>query len=216
MFKSRAAILASVLIAGAWNIPAQAGIVYDNGGPNIENGYGIYDTNAAADDFTLGSDTSITGVGFYFQNFFGITGWNQDISYNLYADDGGLLGILLASGTGQNVVATDSGLPWCCGGNAYLVTFNLQSAFAATANTTYWLELTGATGPAGDAYWVTADANATNSGLTGGFPAETEFAFYLTDDELSAVPEPSTLGIVGLGVLALPLLRRFRKSASSN
>lgn len=211
MLKSRAAILASVLIVGALNVPAQAGIVYDNGGPNTENGYGIYGANSTADDFTLDSAASITGVGFYFQNFQGITDWNQDINYNLYADDSGLLGILLASGAGQNVVATDSGSPWCCGGNAYLVTFNLQSAFAAAAGTTYWLELTGASGPAGDAYWVTTDANSTNSGVVGGSPTGYEFAFYLTNDELSAVPEPSTLGIVGLSVLALPMIRRFRK-----
>lgn len=223
MLKNCAATLASVLIVGALSIPAQAGIIYDNGASNAMNGYSIHTPDSSADDFELSADANITGIGFYFANNDGINGWDQDVDYSFYANDGGLLGVLLASGSAQNLVATDTGVPWCCGlggDNVYLVTFNLQSAFAASAGTTYWLQLSGANSTTAAAYWVTTDPNVTNTGtnpgLTSGISTETEFAFYLTNDELSAVPEPSTLGIVGLGVLVLPALRRFRKSASTN
>jgi hypothetical protein len=127
---------------------------------------------------------------------------------------------LLASGSARNVVATNTGLPWCCGDvenpNAFLVTFNLQTAFTAAAGTTYWLELTN-----GGGFWLSTESNATNSTTHPGQitlgTANRNLAFHLTDDPIigGTVPEPGTLGIAGLGILALPLLRRFRKSASN-
>ena len=155
-------------------------------------------------------------MGFYFQNYNGITGWNLDISYNIRADSSGSLGSILASGVGQNLVAVDSGLPWCCGGgNAYLVTFNLQSPFNATGGTTYWLELTGASGSAPDAWWVTANANSTHTGYSnfgGGYQdVGQQFAFFLTDTPFaSGVPEPSSYALVlgGLSFLGCMAVRR--------
>ena len=106
--------------------PAGAAIVFDNGGPNTSNGWSVLGSNSTADNFSIASNTTIGSVGFYFQNYNGIAGWNQDIQYAFLADSGGSPGSVLASGAGQNVVAVDSGQAWCCGGgNAYLVTFNL-------------------------------------------------------------------------------------------
>lgn len=122
---------------------AQTGIIYDNGGPNIQNGFSVL----SPADFMLASGSSIYWVGFYFQNYSGITGWNQDIMYALFSDNAGVPGTLLASGPGQNLTAVDSDLPWCSGGgNAYLVTFDLVSPFSAQAGVTCWLGLGGATG----------------------------------------------------------------------
>jgi hypothetical protein len=217
MWKSRAAILASVLLIGALNIPLQAAIIYDNGGPNLDSGFAIWETFAAADDFTLEDNTDVVGVGFYFQDMLNLVDWSQDFNYAIYANDGGLLGALLASGSAQDVSAVDSGMPWCCGDettpNAFLITFNLESAFGAAGGTTYWLELRNSLG-----FWITADPNGTNVARYNGSSAESELAFHLTDHAFTAgshVPEPATIGIVGLGVLALPLLRRSRKSASN-
>ena len=96
MFKNCAATLASVLIVGAFSIPAQAGIIYDNGAPNAVNGYSIHNPDLSADDFELDTDTDITGIGFYFANNDGINEWDQDVDYSFYANDGGLPGVLLA------------------------------------------------------------------------------------------------------------------------
>ncbi|MCC6366488.1 MAG: PEP-CTERM sorting domain-containing protein [Bryobacterales bacterium] len=144
-------------------------------------------------------------VVFYFQNFSGITGWNQDITYTFHADNAGAVGSVLATGAGQNVVAVDSGLPWCCGGNAFQVTFDLQSAFNAAAGTTYWLELGGTTGGT-SAFWVTANANGTHTAYSGANgvlgPTPDQMAFALLSSP-TTVPEPGTLMLFGVGAIAL-------------
>jgi hypothetical protein len=214
--------IAVMLIAGL-SMTAGAAPIFTNGLPNTENGYSILGTQATADDFTLTGSAAIQGVAFYFQNYYGITGWNQDIDYAFRADNGGApaAGPALASGSGLNVTAVNSGLPWCCPGqpdgeNAYLVTFDLESPFNATGGTTYWLELSGATGSATSAWWVTAGANSTPAGWTGpvgatSFQTGFQFAFALDDAPFgpSQVPEPATFALIGLGGLALAALRRF-------
>lgn len=202
-----------ILIAGA-----QAGIIYDNGGPNTTNGWYIEGSSFSADDFNLASSAQIYGVGFYFQNYQGITDWNQDIIYAIRADSSGQPGTILATGAGQNLTAVDSGLPWCCGGgNAYLVTFDLVSPFSATGGTTYWLALGGATGFT-SAWWVTANPNSTATGLysfSGGAWNDTgnQLAFYLTDTAhgSAAIPEPGTMALLGLGLAGFAALRRRQR-----
>ena len=164
-----------VLAATIYVSSASAATLFDNGLPNTVNGYSILGSNETRDDFTLLADGNIVHVVFYFQNYTGITGWNQDITYNIWDAQSG--GNLLATGAGANVTPVDSGLPWCCGGgNAWQVDFDLQTGFAASAGTTYWLGLTGATGPATSAWWVTTDLKNGNSSQ-----GNIDFAFLLTD-----------------------------------
>src|SRR5436309_2229793 len=120
MWRTAATIVATVLVAVLSTGVGGAGatVVYNNGLPDTTNGYSIHGSNSTADDFMLTSPAVITSVGFYFQNYQGITGWNGIVDYAIYADSGGAPGLALAYGTAQNVVAVDSGLPWCCGGNA--------------------------------------------------------------------------------------------------
>ncbi|MEQ1948354.1 MAG: PEP-CTERM sorting domain-containing protein [Bryobacteraceae bacterium] len=203
--------------------PAFATTLFDNGAATTVNGYNIYGATSTADDFSIGGGGTIASVGFYFQNYSGIAGWNQDITYRFRADSSGQPGSILASGSGQNLLAVDSGLPWCCGGgNAYLVTFDLTSAFVAAAGTTYWLELTGATGT-DFAWWVTASSNGTSLGfydLGSGYQnSGNQFAFFLSDTPTgSQVPEPSSVVLSSLGLIAVGALRiraRLAKSRKS-
>lgn len=192
---------------------AGAATIYNNGGPDTYNGYSIFSVNEAADDFRFSSAASVTSVGFYFQTYPGINGWDQVVNYNFYSDVSGSPGTLLASGTAQNVAALDSGLPWCCGGNAWLVTFDLQTPFLAAANTNYWLGLTGAGSTIYSAWWVT-------SGYPGnghnGSNINAEFAFYLDGSVTSAVPEPSTWAMMLLGFAGVGLTFRAARSSRPN
>lgn len=191
---------------------AQAGIIYNNGGPNTANGYTIFGSVYVDDDFTLTGNSVVTGVGFYFQNTNGISGWNHDIQYAIRGDSGtNLPGSVIQTGTAQNVTATDSGQPWCCGGgNAFLVTFDLANSFSAAGGVRYWLELTGASGGT-TAYWVSANPNASALGVSNGVNVtDYQFAFYLTDSS-PTVPEAGSFSMLVIGALAVGWgIRRFR------
>jgi hypothetical protein len=186
---------------------ANAGLIYDNGGPDTSNGFSIAGSNEVVDDFILTNAFDINSVGFYFQNFDGITGWNQDITYSVYNDNSGSKGSLISTGAGQNVIAVDSGLAWCCNnGHAWLVTFDLDSSLSLNAGH-YWLGLSGATGT-GPEFWLTT------SGITGyKGPGGGDLAYSLHGDVGSTdVPEPSTLAIFALGLMGLAS-RRFKKQS---
>lgn len=192
-----------------------AGVVYSNGGPINDLNYGglsIWGSHWSADDFLLGSNTTITSVGFYFTDGVGITGWDDSVTYQFRADSGGAPGAILASGFGQNVGAGDSGIPWCCGGNAWRVVFTLQTPFNAVGGTEYWLELTGTYGNMTQAYWVV-----TNYPNTSAYRARTdlfsdnvtELAFDLSGTpQQSGVPEPATLTLCGAALIGLTAMRR--------
>lgn len=211
----------AVILLLSFSLGVAGAPIYSNGLPDTQNGYSILGINATADDFALGTSATIYGVAFYFQNYQGITGWSQDINYAFRADNAGAPagGAALASGSGVNVTAVNSGLPWCCPGdldgeNAYLVTFDLETPFDATGGVTYWLELSGATSTNGYAWWVTAPENGTPRGWTGTVGSTTfdpgyQFAFDLHDAPFgpTQVPEPSTFALIGFGGLALAALR---------
>ncbi|AOW77657.1 hypothetical protein A3Q34_12825 [Colwellia sp. PAMC 20917] len=182
---------------------ANAGLIYDNGGPSTYSAYSI-GSSETADDFILATAYDINSVEFYFQNFNGITGWGQDITYSFYNDNSGSIGSLIATGNGQNVTAVDSGLAWCCGGNAWEVNFDLASTISLNAGH-YWLGLTGASGSS--PWWVTTSAISGYSGKINGSTVANDFAFSLSSQD---VPEPSTLAIFALGMIGLAS-RRFKK-----
>lgn len=219
-----ACAICALAVMGFFGPAAIAAPIFTNGLPDTQNGYSIRGAEATADDFTLAGDAAIYGVAFYFQNYNGITGWNQDINYAFRADNGGTpaAGPALASGTGTNLVAVNSGMPWCCqgqpdGDNAYLVTFDLEAPFNATGGTTYWLELSGATGSASSAWWVTAPDNSTYPGRYGtvgdlSSGAGYQFAFDLYDAPFgpAQIPEPASVAMISAGLFVLAALKRRR------
>ena len=205
-----AAVAALVLIA----LPAQATVIYDNGGPNSVQG------NEATlwlqtEDFTLGANQSITGAGVYFGGIEGIGGWDGSLQYFVFSNAGGQPGAALTGGSGLNATVTDSGVPFGGGGNSYLLAFDFNSPFAASGGTTYWfgIHLSGDYAGQDGIYWTTTDPTTGNGTESLGgtqdnwFNNGQEHAFYLV-----AIPEPSTLASLGLGLAGLAALARRRRS----
>ena len=189
---------------------AHADVVFDNGAPTTMNGYGIGGSGSngsTADDFSIAAGATIHSVGFYFQNYNGVSGWDQQVSYNIFSDAGNQPGAMMAGGSAQNVTAVQSAFNWCCGGKAWLVEFDLASDFVADAGTTYWLQLTGAGGPS--PWWVSADAGNGVVGSSGSwYSTGLNFAFTLSTPSDGTVPEPTSLLLTGGALAALGWARR--------
>lgn len=195
---------------------AHSAVIYNNGGPNSSSGNDATQW-VQAEDFGFGLGATVGGAGVYIAGFGGIGNWDGALDYWIFGDSGGSPGAILTSGAAQNLAVSDSGVAWCCGGNAWLVDFDFASNFAASAGITYWLGIHLSTNfDRDDIYWVTTATNGTTRGneSNGGtfnnwFNNGQEHAYYLKGARVPGeVPAPAALSIVGLGLAALGLARR--------
>ena len=211
---SHAIVVAAATALAA--VPAQATVIYDNGGPNTDDGNEATQW-VQTEDFSFAGGTTVGGAGAYISGRGDISAWDGNFTYYIFASSGGLPGATLQTGN-VSVTPVDTGLP-AFDGNAYLFEFDFLSPFDAAAGMTYYLGIHASTDFNRDEiYWVTTAPNGTAFGeesdggtLNNWFSNFEEHAFYLTDVGM-AVPEPSTWAMMLLGFGAAGFaLRRGRK-----
>lgn len=197
-------------------------VVYDNGaggaaGINDAFSSDVVSGIIGADDFVLVSNTIVTGVewsGVY--AFFNTPPASDSFTIEIYSDSAGAPDSLLSSTVvGASATRTDSGFDEpTFGFDIYEYSASI-TPFSATAGTTYWVSIFNDT-TGDDDSWLWGIINGTgNLHQSNDFGTNWFDAGHQADFRLTAIPEPTGIGLFGLTVICAAGLRRRRNQRTS-
>lgn len=200
----------------------QAAVVFNNGAPSIQsNSSDLEGTSIRAEDFSFASDTTIRSVnwsGVYYSNDTPTA--PDDFTIRIFSENGGLpdpvgeVGLSPFS-IGNAVNRVDSG-DTAFGRTVYDYSANIGPT-TLTAGVTYWISIFNNTSLDTDDNWnwsltssgvIAGSASAFTTNTNNWQGAATEMSFSLSDTQVSAVPVPAAVWLMGSALVGLIGFRR--------
>ncbi len=212
--------VATALLGLLMTVPSYAAVIYDNGGPSVDNGIEIT-CCIGADDFTITTVTTLRAVRFWDAER-GST-YNGSITWSIYVDDpvNNQPGVLLFRGNQTAVTRVDLGTIefQSIGHEEFQNDFSVGSVVLGPGK--YWLGLHNGpltkTSFSDNINWISAADNPTATSKYDVAPFDTggwtdwgeQQAFVLFD--ANPIPEPSMIVLVGVALAGLGFSRRTQR-----
>jgi len=213
--------LAFMAIALGIAAPAGAAIIYDNAPPAVGGSGNESTLWLQAQSFSLATPTTVTGADIYIAGLGDISNWDGSYQFFFFANNLGSPGTQIATGTATTGSVSDTGIAWCCGGDAWIIAATFGAGINLGAGDYFFgIHLAADYTNRDEIYWVVSSIDDGRPGVESfegtqnnwiGNAAGHAYTLYGTPVTETPVPEPSTLGLIGLGLLGLARLAAPRK-----
>jgi len=193
-------IVVTLLVLPAATV--QADVLFQQNPDNLSAYWSYNPGQQMADNFSISAGGSITEVKWW--GHYG-NDMTDDFTIRFYSDNSGSPDTLLAT---HHIVSADE--KTAISPTTYAYDAELTSAFTATAGTAYWISILN--GSSGDWGWFSSNQTGllamrpTDNDTWAGLP-KGDLSFEL-DGTTTEVPEPTTMLLLGLGLIGLAGARR--------
>lgn len=209
-------LIAATLLGSA----ANASVIYSNA-PPAAGGTGNEATEwLQTQEFTVAGSTTVTGGDVYIAGFGSLANWEGLVQYFFFTDNSGTPGTQIATGTATINSTTDTGIAWCCSGDAFdvNVTFGSGVTLSSTGDYFFGIHLATDYNNRDDVYWVQSSINDGFTGVESNFGTQDnwfnngiEHAYTLVNTP-AQVPEPASLPLLGAALIGMAAVRRRARS----
>jgi hypothetical protein len=200
---------------------SQSAVIFDNGSPNLGSGWYRYaeDPLRIADDFSLTKGDMLASVQFWGGHFYGPTPANDTFGLDIFSDNGGTPGSLVASSALTVASRVDTGIDFNGNGPDILeYVADVANPFWLNRNTTYWLSIYH-DAVSESTFYIAPSASDSgifnwsfDQGATWEVPQSIGHAFNISNtfSDGTGIPTPGAALLLGVGLFGFATARRQR------